>query len=322
MIQETFLALIKKQILPKSSLTEEVATALDISYDASHRRISKKSKLSLSEGVVLAKYFGVSIDQLFSSEEEHIVAVKKTAPVRNEESLLAFFQNSYQSLQPLLHHPEVEMIYAAKDIPLFYTANDTLLSKFKIYVWLKIVDPSFQTKTFDNFTPSLSLLEASNRFGKLYDTINSIEIWDITTINSPLKQVHFYFESGVLNAQDALEICNNLDTLIHEIAKKIIEQKEKFKFYSNEVLLLNNRVLVKTPKELALYIPCDILSYYRTNDVLTCNQADEFLKTQMNNSMLLTTAGEKERKQFFNKMYKKIEALRTLILAKNVLEFE
>ncbi len=322
MIQQTFLDIIKSQLAQKTSLIDEVATVLDISYDAAHRRVSQKSKLSLEEGVTIAKHFGISIDQLFSNEQEHIVAVKKTAPVTDMESLLAYYKNSYESLLPLINNPEVEMIYSAKDLPIFYTSNDNLLSKFKMYVWLKIMDSSLTDVRFANFNPSLSLLEAAKNLGQLYNDLNTVEIWDLTTINSTLKQIHFYFESDILTAIDALEICDDLEKLIHNISKKVVLQKEKFKLYYNELLLMNNRVLVKTPAEKSLYVPFTILSYYRTNDIITCNQAEDFLKIQMDGSKLLSTVGERERSLFFNKMHKKIDALRSLIQVSDVLEFE
>ncbi|MBQ4822329.1 hypothetical protein [Aquimarina sp. MMG016] len=319
---QNFLDLIKNSLPDKASLIEEVATVLDISYDAAHRRVSQKSKLSLEEGIALAKYFGISIDQLFTNEQEHIVAVKKTAPVTDMDSLLAYYINSYESLKPLINNKEVEMIYSAKDLPIFYTSDDNLLSKFKMYVWLKIMNEGLSDVSFTGFNPSLSLLEAAKRLGNIYNDLNSIEIWDITTINSTLKQIHFYFESNALTPKDALEVCNDLEELINKIAKKVVHQKDTFKLYYNELLLMNNRVLVKTPSERSLYVPFTILSYYRTNDVITCDQAEKFLTIQMNGSKLLSTVGEKERNLFFNKIYKKIDALRSLITAKNILEFE
>ena len=322
MIQENFLELIKKHSTTNTSIIDDVATVLDISYDAAHRRISKKSKLSLEEAVILAKHYNLSLDQLFANPDEHVVAVKKTAPVKNVESLLAYYQNSYKSLTPLVNNPEVEMIYSAKDLPIFYTSNDDLLSKFKMYVWLKIMDKSFVDKKFSNFTPSLSLLQAAKQLGELYNELNAVEIWDVTTINSTLKQIHFYFESNQLTSEDAVEICNDLQLLMEKIAKKIVTNTENFRFYYNEILLMNNRVLVKTPTERSLYVPFTILSYYRTNDVITCNQAEEFLKIQMNGSKLLSAVGERERNLFFNKIHKKIDALRSLVSATNVLDFE
>ncbi len=322
MIQKTFLELIKSQLNQKTSLIDQVATVLDISYDAAHRRVTYKSKLSLEEGITLAKYFGISIDQLFTNELEHIVAVKKTAPVKDMDSLLAYYKNSYNSLLPLINNSAVKMIYSAKDLPIFYTSNDNLLSKFKMYVWLKIMDSSLAETSFNNFNPSLSLLEAAKNLGQLYNGINAVEIWDLTTINSTLKQIHFYFEADILTETDALQICNDLRDLMHTISKKIVTQKKTFKFYYNELLLMNNRVLVKTPSTTSLYVPFTILSYYRTNDIKTCDQAEDFLNIQMEGSKLLSTTGEKERNIFFNKMFKKIDNLRAQIKVPDVLEFE
>ncbi|WP_109299788.1 hypothetical protein [Aquimarina sp. AU474] len=322
MIQQTFLELIKSQLTQKTSLIDQVATVLDISYDAAHRRVTYKSKLSLEEGITLAKYYGISIDQLFTNELEHIVAVKKTAPVKDMSSLLAYYQNSYNSLLPLINNSAVKMIYSAKDLPIFYTSNDNLLSKFKMYVWLKIMDSSLADTSFNNFNPSLALLEAAKNLGQLYNGINAIEIWDLTTINSTLKQIHFYFEANILTEDDALQICNDLSDLMQAISKKIVTQKKTFKFYYNELLLMNNRVLVKTPSTKSLYVPFTILSYYRTNDIKTCDQAEDFLNIQMEGSKLLSTVGEKERNIFFNKMLKKVNNLRSLIKIPDVLEFE
>lgn len=322
MIQQAFLDLIKAQLQKKTSLIEEVATVLDVSYDAAHRRVSQKSKLSLEESVMLAKHFGISLDQLFSNEQEHIVAVKKTAPVKDLDSLLAYYINSYNSLLPIINDKSAEMIYSAKDLPIFYTSSDSILTRFKIFAWLKIISPQSSENTFSKFNLSLSLLEAVKKLGGLYNHLNATEIWDITTINSTLKQIHFYFECNVLTTEEALAICQDLKDLMHHISKKIMEQKDTFKFYYNELLLMNNRVLVKTSCLKSLYVPFTILSYYRTNDVTTCNQAEDFLKTQMEGSKLLSSVGEKERNIFFNKMHKKIETLQTLITANNVLEFE
>lgn len=322
MEQQNFLEAIKKELPSKSSLIDIVATVLDISYDAAHRRVSNKSKLSLEEGIELAKYFGISIDQLFSNEQEQMVAVKKTAPVTDMESLLKYYNNSYKSLEPLISQKDVEIIYSAKDLPIFYTSSDDILTKFKMYAWLKILNPTSMDIPFHKFNPSLSLLEAAKRLGNIYDNLKTTELWDTTTINSTLKQIHFYFESNTLKANNALEICDELDDLIRNIAKKVVQEKDRFKFYYNELLLMNNRVLFKTPKVKSLYVPFTILSYYRTNDVKTCNQAEDFLNIQMEGSKLLSTSGEKERNLFFNKMHKKIDALRILIKAENTLDFE
>ena len=106
------------------------------------------------------------------------------------------------------------------------------------------------------------------------------------------------------------------------VLKKTSENKEHYKFYYNELLLMNNNVLVTSGNLKALYTPFTILSYYLATDKTTCEQAQEHLNKQLSASKLLNTAGEKEQQAFFNKMIQKITTLRDLITSKETLDFQ
>ena len=187
MFQKTLLAEVNTVLPPNSSLIEAVAEALQMSYDAAHRRTSGKSKFSLEEGIRLAKYYNLSLDKLFASEQDHYVAVIKTRTITNEDELIRYFKGSYDSLLPLLQQKDSRIYYSAKDIPLFYTLKKDLLSKFKLFVWLKLLNPEDTPGSFVSFAPSVALWDAVLSLGSLYEDLTVTEIWDVTTINSILK---------------------------------------------------------------------------------------------------------------------------------------
>ncbi|WP_299519942.1 hypothetical protein [Winogradskyella sp.] len=322
MFQKQLLEKLQSELPTGTSLNEAIATALDISYDAAHRRSSFKSKFSLDEGVVLAKYYNLSLDQLFENTDRHIIAVEKTIPIQSEMELKIYFDDSFLSLQPLLNQKNCHILYSAKDIPLFYTLDNDLLSRFKMYVWLKLLDPSMDTKDFESFSLRVSTLESAKALGNIYKNLNTTEIWDITTVNSTLKQIHFYNQAGHVSNTTALQLCNDLKQLISAIAEQVKPNNRGYHFYYNELLLMNNNVLVSTPNQQSLFVPFTILSYYQSSDKTTCRQAEEFLNKQLQSSKLLNTAGEKEKLTFFNKIYSKIDALHKLIEATQVLDFE
>ncbi|WP_232735142.1 hypothetical protein [Olleya sp. Bg11-27] len=322
MFQTTFLDYLKTELPANTSTIEAVATALDISYDAAHRRVSLKSKLSLDESIALAKYYNLSLDRLFETTSTEFVTIEKTKHIENEAELQQYFEDSYQSLLPLLQQKDSTLLYSAKDIPLFYNLNGDALSQFKYYVWLKLLNPQLANKSFDNFAPSPSLIIAGKQLGSLYSNLNTQEIWDITTINSTLKQIHFYFQAGQVKSSTALQLCDLLQQLITSIFNKLIAEDHPFLLYYNELHLMNNNVLVSTPNNQLLYVPFTLLSYYKTEDKHTCKEAERFLTKQLQNSKLLNTAGEKERNSFFNKLYAKIGALKQLIEATQLLDFE
>ena len=322
MKQKQFIDQIRKELPQGKSLNDSIATILDISYDAAHRRTSLKSKFSLEESLTLAKHFNISLDALFGTTEEEYVAVQKTQQISNEQELQAYFENSYRSLLPLLDQKDGVIYYSAKDIPLFYNIGNDRLSHFKMYVWLKLLDKTYRDKNFDSFSPQVSTLQSAQKLGELYQNLPTIEIWDTTTINSTLKQIHFYYKAGQLTSKTALELCLLLKDLLNEISKKVISRKYQFKLYYNELLLMNNNVLILTKHQKSLFVPFNMLSYYTTSDQRTCNQAQKYFEKQLKHSKLLNTSGEKEQNTFYNKMMAKVDALYQLIQAENVLDFE
>ena len=322
MFQQHLLDTISATLRPQKSLIDAIAQALDISYDAAHRRTSGKCKLSLDESVRLASFFNISLDRLYETTSQDIVAVEKTVQVSNMKDLETYLKSSIESLEPLLKTPRTRLFYSAKDIPIFYLLKGNSLTQFKIYAWLKFLDGSFSQKSFENFAVPVSVLKAAKTLGKLYEGIDITEIWDLTTINSTLKQIHFYYHAGQLQATTAIAICVELKILIETISNKLKHDTSNYQLYHNELLLMTNNVLVCTPTQNALYVPFSMLSYYKTSDIETCKQADYYLKRQLKNSILLNTAGEKVQHEFFNKLSTKINALVKLLEASEALDFQ
>lgn len=322
MFQENFLQKIKAVISEKLSLNEEIAKILDISYDAAHRRTTYKSKFSLEESVLLARKFNISLDGLFEVSSNNLVVVEKTKEIKNEQLLQQYFEDTYCSLKQLLPQKEAHIYYSAKDIPIFYTLKDNKLSHFKFYVWLRLLDSTFRTKNFDEYFPKLATMQAANKLGKLYKNLKTSEIWDITTINSTLKQIHFYFKAGQLNLQDALELCDLLKELLNEISDKVLSKESSFHLYYKELLLMNNNVFITTKNQNSLYVPFTMLTYFLTSDEKTCLEAKAYFDKQLTNSKLLNTSGEKEQNAFYNRMMQKIDALKQLLSAEKILDFQ
>jgi len=322
MFQEVLLSQLSKALPNNTSLIDAVSIALDISYDAAHRRTSSKSKLSLTEGILLAKYYNLSLDILFGITEDNHVSVRKTQDITNEDELQLYFENSYNLLNKLFSQGENHILYSAKDIPIFYTLSDSLLTKFKYFTWLKMLDVNFNNIIFSDYSPKLEVIIAAKKLGKVYENLNITEIWDTTTINSTLKQIHYYYQSNIITVDTALSLCGELRALINTLFDKLNNPKENYKLYYNELFLMNNNVLVTTPTQQLLYVPFSILSYYATSDTITCEEAEVFMKKQLDGSKLLNSSGEKEQRNFFNKMNNKITSLKRLIEADQEFNYE
>lgn len=314
--QDLLLGNIRKHLSKNSSLIEEIASVLHISYDASHRRVSCKSKFSIEETVKLCQHYSISMDNIFKGDTNKVIA-EKTKEIRSLEDLALYFRQSAQNLKP--YAANSKMYYSSKDIPLFYTIGGTLLSKFKLYVWLNLLVGTENQENFEKFTLDQSLLEYSSQLQSVYENAEVHEIWNDTTINSTLQQILYFFESGLLSHSNAVLLYEDLKKLLQKAEEKSSKNSTGYHLYYNELLILNNNVLMSSPEKKSLFIPYTMLGYFITEDESTCRNASEYFIHQIKNSKSLNLSGTRDRKIFFGRGHQKIDFYLQKI---NKLDFE
>lgn len=305
MHQERLLKEIRKRIGDKS-LNDEIANILNISYDAAHRRTSLKAKFSFEEALELAKHYQISLNQFITSD--HQIVVQKTSGVTETEDLQSFFQNNLNVFESLPLSDGITIYYSAKDIPFFYTLSDTLLSRFKIYVWMNLLNAKQVFIPFLQFSPPY--FETNTKeLKKKYEEQNVVELWNNMTISSILQQISFYYDTGLLQKNEAQIILNELKELIQYIEQKT-ENNPKFHLYENELMHLSNDIFFHHPKQSLFALPTNMFGYILINDAKTCGETLNYFEHQIKNSKSMSTSGNRDRKIFFNKMYEQIENLK------------
>jgi hypothetical protein len=303
--QESFLKALRAKMPKSVSIIEEIAAVLEISYDASHRRISEKSKFSIDETIILANHFNISLDNLFSKKEK--VIVEKTIEIETLKDMLQYFKTSAEQIEILTKNPNTTLFYSAKDIPLFYFMDGTILSKFKAFVWLNLLNSNQKKVAFENFVVDESFTEYMQKLKNVYENTVVNEVWNDTTINSSLQQILYFHEAGLLSLKNANALCKDLKRIINLIQEKCNVKNTKFNIYYNELILLNNNMLIETDKKLTMFVPYTLLGYFITDNEESCNNVHQFFKQQIINSKPLGQSGIKEQNLFFNRAIRKID---------------
>ncbi|GGG26579.1 hypothetical protein GCM10011344_29170 [Dokdonia pacifica] len=327
-MQQTFIQHLKNQLPEDRSIIDEIADILNINYDAAYRRVNNKTNLSLEEAVILAKHFKISLNKLFEVGSQQTLIAEKSPKIVNTAGLEGYFKASLQNLAPLTKMKSASITYSAKDIPLFYTLTDSFLTRYKIYVWLKFLneDGSMAKTTFEDFIKHIptSLLESAFALGETYNYISITEFWNDNTINGTLQQILYYFETGLLSKELALNICKDLSYIVDHVERQTINQtiinsknNAAYKLYKSDLLTMSNTIMVKTNHQKVFFTPFTVLTYFKIQHGQTCEEMDRFFQKQMLNSKLLVNAGERDRSLFFNKMHQKIKSVIERINADN-----
>lgn len=323
-MQEEFILHLKEHLPENTSLVDEVASVLDIGYDAAYRRINLKTSLTLEEGVKLARHFNISLNKLFETGSHREILTERSPHITDTKQLEEYFTKSIENLIPVTKLKSASLTYSAKDIPLFYTLKDSYLTRYKIYVWLKIANREMTKNkiSFDDFIETIpkSLLERSFELSDTYNYISITEFWNDNTINGTIQQVIYFYESQLLSKDLALKICDDLERIIHHVEKQTIQQSiinsknnASYKLYKSDLLTMSNILMVKTSFKKIFFVPYTVLEYLKVEHQLTCDIMEDFFNKQMTNSKLLVHSGEKDRTLFFNRMLQKINKLRDRI---------
>ncbi|HLA55883.1 MAG TPA: hypothetical protein VK623_07265, partial [Flavobacterium sp.] len=221
--------------------------------------------------------------------------------------MLQYFKKSAEQIQQLTNYPDAALFYSAKDIPLFYFMDGTILSKFKAYVWLNLLNPNQPRVAFENFVIDESFMEHMLKLKSVYENVSVKEVWNDTTINSSLQQILYFYEAGLLNFKAANALFKDLKRIMDLIKDKCSKADSGFSIYYNELILLNNNVLIRANDKLTMFVPYTLLGYFITDHEDSCKNVYEFFNQQMVNSKSLNQSGIKDQNLFFNRAIRKID---------------
>lgn len=318
-IQLQIFQLIKSKLLTNVSLVDEIAQVLEVSTDSAYRRIRGEKPLSVEELYKLCIRFQLSIDQLFKSE-----SLIFTGSFIHPSSFRfdQYLQSAIQHLKYMTSFRHRKMYYLCKDIPLFHHFHCREVAAFKHYVWLKGIfnDPGFSNKKFSLKNYPDELFQLGRQALDVYNQIDSVEIWNIESINSSLRQIDYYHDSGMF--EDEREV-----RLIYEAYEKLIAHLDKmagvghkvnfnsgasatggtFQMYLNEMIIGDNSILVQLDNTKLGFIIHTVINIMTTRDVRFCDNMYESMQNIMKKSTLISSVSERERSRFFKYLQKRIE---------------
>jgi len=323
-LQINFLNKIKDFIPSSNSFVDELAEILDISNDSVYRRLRGETALTINEVATLCEHFNVSFD-FFTKNSENVSFYYNIQ--RDIEGFKNYLKSIIFALEKINRSKNNFITYAAIDIPIFHNFKYEELGSFKLFYWMKTIidEPNIQTSKFKTNIISQDVKDMWKNAYELYCNTPSAEIWSDKTITSLIKQIEFFWDSGIFETKElALIVCKQAIELIQliekqaELSNKNISnpqsEKSKFYFYLSDIEIGNNCILTKQEENYIAF-----LSFNTFNSLTTTNQkfAKEIKLWQDNlikKATLVSGVAERHRYQFFKKGLDKLNILYNKIL--------
>ena len=311
-IQNDFLEEVRSRLPKNTSFADELAELLDISRDSAYRRIRGETVLSLEEVKKLYDRFGISLDILLSHSSQMVTFHRRVVD-HTHYTVEKWLNSLLKNLNALRSFKDHEMIFSAKDIPVFHYFRMPQLASFKLFFWMKtlIGYPEYEAAQFSFTSVSKDLLALAERVWAKYSSLHTVEIWNEEAVYDTLKQIEFYLECGFFrNKEDALTLCDHLVLLLGEIKDEAAAGKKSeggnFGMFNNEILIADNTVLARMGSKRSVYVNQNTLNLLLTFQEPFCGQTEHYLQNLMKKSNQISITGERERNRFFKNMNDRI----------------
>ncbi len=317
-MQEVFIKHLKQVVPANVSLVDDIADLLKISNDSAYRRLRNETELSLDETYKICKHYRISVDSVFSNKGDSVTCsyIKLTDSTDNFESYLTGLLTQLTRLQKA---EDSKIIYAAEEIPIFHSFYSKELAAFKLFYWQRSVlnIPEYQTKKFDWDSISEKQLQLANEIHQTYLQVPSIEIWTDETIQTTIKQIEYYFESGAFkDKEDTIIVLQELKKMMQAI-NTYAENETKgknphsgitsFGLYNSDLVIGTNCIHINVNNAVYSYISFNTMNSLTTGNQQFCEEIEHWMKNLIKKSTLISGIAEKQRFQFFSKAYKAID---------------
>jgi hypothetical protein len=311
-IQNAFLAQVQSRLSQNVSFADELAELLNISRDSAYRRIRGETVLSLDEVKKLYDRFGISLDVILSQSSEMVTFHRRVVDPTHY-TLESWLNSLLKNLGALGSFEDHEMIFSAKDIPVFHYFRIPRLCSFKLFFWMKtlISYPAYEQTGFSPTAVPNELLTLAERVWAKYSSLNTIEIWNEEALYDTLKQIEYYNQCGFFKSkEDALVLCEDLISLLGKIRQEASVGKKSeggaFGMFNNEILIADNTVFARMGSKRSVYVNQNTLNLLLTFQEPFCSQTESYLQNLMKKSNQISVTGERERNRFFNSMKERI----------------
>lgn len=315
-VQSLFLERVRARLPVNISFADELASILSISKDSAYRRIRGETILSLGEAKILYDRFGISIDELFSSGSQMVTFHRRVVSYQ-EYDLDKWQKSILKNLEHLAGFADKQLIFSAKDVPVFHYFRLTELCAFKHFFWMKtlIGYPGYEKRKYTPDAVPDSMIRTAQQVWKLYASLPSIEIWNEEVIYDTLKQIEFYHECNFFeSAGEAILLCDQLIALLDRVQEEasngIKAEGGEFHLYKNEILISDNSVFARMGETRCVYVNQNALNLLLTLQEPFCTQTEMYLKNLIGKSVLISRTAERERTRFFFNMKTRIESFK------------
>lgn len=309
-------------------LAVELSELLGVNLDAAYRRMRGDTALTFDEIQRICKHYNISFDSVIDYRGK-LVPFQFSSMFGEQFSIIRYLKEIEGQLHILAgdEDEETKIVLTAMDLPYFRQFGFKGLSRFKLFFWQRSVLnlDEFKHRKFDAYEELGEYEAITDSIYQYYHGVASTEIWAPETLDSTIKQVQYYLESGLFTSRkSAHQICNDLSSLLDklekeaQLGKKYLltdsgTEESSFAMYQSDIFLSNNSIQAYKDGKIYSYVSFNSFNSLMSFSPHFSEECSKWIEQIRLKSILLSEVSEKLRYQFFKGLRQKVDGLRGMV---------
>lgn len=315
-------ATVHSALLAKMNETEQemavgsrLQNLLGVTKSVVYKKLRGEIAFSITELFIISSYYGFSVDSLTEKtlpkyQVKKGLDVELMPLVNSFETLTAYLQQANNQLGIFNQLPDFNMVYIARDLPLFYYFKYAELGALKALVW---VHESYKKQWRIKDVPE-SLLRAGANLYDLYTRINCREIWNRETLTNTLAHVKYYYAIKTITKAEASRILWQLDALITDTKQSLIEGAKSGKatidIIESPFIMMSNGAFLRFAEARLAMMAISTIQTIVVREAQLLDSLQASFDFQLRHGKSLTSSSVSEIEAFFDGLLARIEDLK------------
>jgi len=318
--QQAFFDELELQFPKRGQMVNAISDLLNVGRDAVYRRLRGDTVLSADELMMLARKYGINLDQENSVKPTN---PQLTRPTTNWalKSELEHYQQVQDWTYKIFDLPDVRVDFATSELPAHYEFGSPTLFAFKVYVYTQTAWGQKKWKG-QEFRPELldpKVYEVVERLNKSLYAVPGREVWSVGILDVTLRQIEHCVEVGAVRN---IELIEKLFAEIEEIilhmeamtacGKRFApggtfnDDSPDFKVYNNELMANSNAVLVKSRDFSIAYTALVNPNFLQSQDEVVIDQIESWINNLIEGSNVLSSHSGNYASKFFLRLRRSV----------------
>ena len=314
-IHAKFISALQERITHKATLVNTVTDLLAIDKDAIYRRLSGKVAFSFAEMALIARRFGISLDEIVGIDTAQCnIRLAYMKHVDPSEVDYAISEEYINALKFIKDEPETKIMEGGNLFPNYLYFDYEYITRMMIFWWSQ---NSFDGKRlpFHEITieERMRVMQKQACFYARHIKSTTL-LWDYKIFEQFVSIIKFYAEAGLIKEEDIALIKNDLNLFLSDIEEMAVtgrykETGNEVSLYIGEINADANLSYIESKNMRITTYWAFLINAFSSFEGIFYEEIKSWLHAAQKLTTLISVSGVKLRTEFFNTQRNLIDTL-------------